>query len=137
MKKVVKRRTNIERPFNMGEWTQAQMFGVIRSAIRNAFRYNWNAAKECLKRASRPSQSSNKRLKTEYCCAHCKNKFYPRTEVEVDHKIEVGSLKSFSDVETFLKRFLLEDPDDYQVLCKEHHKVKTKAYMDSKKNGRV
>ncbi len=131
-KKTVKRRANIERPFNMGTMSSAAFFGTIRSTLRNTFRYNWEPAKEALKLASRPNQSANKRLKTEFQCAHCK-KWGARSECEIDHITECGSLKSYEDIPEFLKKLLPEDPSAYQILCVGCHKIKTRNYMESKK----
>jgi hypothetical protein len=140
-KKTVKRRTNIERPFNMGEWTSAMMFGTIRSALRKAFQYNWNPAKKALENARRQSQSkTNLRLKYEYKCACC-GKYFERKLVNLDHKLECGSLKTWDDVAPFLQNLLPEDENAYQVLCigtKEKpgcHLIKTKEYMDNKRKN--
>lgn len=88
---------------------------------------------EALKLASRPSQSKNKRLKTEYICAHC-SKWFKRADVQIDHIVECGSLKGWNDIVPFIKRLSIEDINGYQVLCKKCHLVKTKAYKESKKD---
>jgi len=88
---------------------------------------------EALKLASRPSQSNNKRLKTEYKCAHCK-KWSKRADVQIDHIIECGSLKDWDDVVPFIQRLTVEDVNSYQVLCKKCHVIKTKKYKEEKNN---
>ena len=77
-----------------------------------------------IKAASRPSQSKNKRLKTEYQCAKCK-KWFPRKEVQIDHVVPCGSLKGPDDIAGFLERLTPESTEAYQVLDKKCHKIKT------------
>jgi hypothetical protein len=81
------------------------------------FRFNWVPAKLALGRARRKSVSPNPRLKWEFQCAECK-RWFPRKEVELDHRTPCGSLKSANDLGPFLSRLLPEDADAYQVICK-------------------
>lgn len=78
---------------------------------------------KALDNASRPSESDNKRLKKEYKCAYC-HLWFPRKSVEIDHKIQAGSLRCYDDVVPFLIRLTSENVDDYQILCKPCHKIK-------------
>lgn len=118
-KKVLKERTR-----NAGTMTESQYFSKIRSILRSGFRY-WKPMQVALNNASRPSQSSNKRIKKEYQCAHCKH-WFPRNKVEIDHIIECGSLRNYDDVVPFIQRLTQESPTSYQLLCKPCHLVKTK-----------
>jgi 5-methylcytosine-specific restriction endonuclease McrA len=59
-----------------------------------------------------------------FTCAHCRGKFI-RNNVEVDHIIPCGSLKTIEDLPAFIARALPEDPKAFQVLCKQCHGVKT------------
>lgn len=114
----------IERPYNAGTMTESQFFSKIRSILRNGFRY-WKPAQVALNMASRPSQNKdNKRLKKEFKCAKCL-KWFKRSDVEIDHIIECGSLKSYNDIVPFLKRLTPEEHNRFQVLCKKCHKIKT------------
>lgn len=124
------RKTKTERTRNAGTWTEAQYFSKIRSALRNAFRY-YKPFQQALDAASRPSQSLNKRLKKEYKCNHCGN-WFPRKDVEIDHIEECGSLNSYDDIVPFIQRLAVEDSSSLQILCKEHHKIKTKTYLEKK-----
>ena len=119
-----------ERKFNYGTMTEAMYWSKIRSALRSAFRY-WKPAQEALNRASRPNKGKSKARK-EYQCNICKV-WYKRTEVEIDHIIECGSLKSYNDVVPFLKRLTIEDPEGFQVLCKACHKKKGDDYRNKNK----
>jgi len=119
---------------NGGKWTESGYFSRVRSALRRVFRY-WIPMQKALELASRPSQSSNRRLKKEYQCAKCK-KWKPRKSVEIDHIEECGSLKSYDDIVPFLKRLTKEEVSAYQILCKDTcHKQKTKKFL-KKKNGK-
>ena len=109
---------------NAGSLTESEYFGKIRSALRKAFQY-WKPAMIALEQASRKSESENKRLKKEYHCAKCK-KWFKRTDVQIDHIEECGTLKSYSDIALFLTKLTIEDPNGFQILCKPCHLKKTK-----------
>lgn len=109
---------------NGGTWTEAQYFSKIRSALRSAFRY-WKPITQALEKASRPYKGANKLQKKEYQCAMCLD-WYKRKEVEVDHKIPCGSLRSLEDISGFIERLTAEDTNAFQCLCKQCHLEKTK-----------
>jgi hypothetical protein len=121
-KKVVKKAT-VLKPRNGGTMTEAQFFGRIRALLRNGFRY-WKPMQLALKAASRPSQNANKRLRNEYMCNACKN-WFPRANVEIDHIIECGSLKTYQDIVPFIQRLTPENINAFQILCKPCHMAKT------------
>ena len=130
------KRQLVPRTHNYKTFTESQYFGKIRGALRNAFRY-WKPAMVALEAASRPSKSANKRLKKEYKCAKCK-KFFPRSNVEIDHIVEAGSLRCYEDIVPFIKRLTAEDIKSYQILCKKCHQAKTQDYKTKNKgNGKV
>ncbi|WP_395000381.1 HNH endonuclease [Acinetobacter sp.] len=79
---------------------------------------------EAKKLAKRDYKGANKKQKFEYQCNHCK-KWFKDSEVQVDHKIPVGSLLSWEDITPFLQKLIPEGLDAFQVLCKECHQVKT------------
>lgn len=106
------------------EWTTARFFGFIRSALRAA--YNRYPPKyETLKKAKVGKQVNlvTGRIAEHYKCAECDGLFSLKN-VEVDHKIDAGSLKSFEDLPLFVKRLFCSS-DDLQVLCKPCHRNKT------------
>lgn len=120
------------KPYNHGTMSEAAFFGKIRSMLRNGFRY-WKPMQEALKRAGRPSQDkTNKRLKTEYKCAKCK-KWFKRADVQIDHIIPCGSLSCYDDIVSFIKRLSTENINDYQILCKKCHLIKTKLEIEATK----
>jgi 5-methylcytosine-specific restriction endonuclease McrA len=102
-----------------GTWTEAKYFGFIRNALRDAFRkypvkhHAKNAAKEMTKKGVR------------YRCADCEELFASQ-EVHVDHIIPCGSLKNYDDLPGFVERMFCE-VDNFQVLCKPCHQIKTNA----------
>lgn len=120
---------------NHGKWSEGEYFSRVRSALRRAFRF-WIPMQMALEKASRPSQSSNKRLKKEYQCAKC-GKWRARKDVQIDHIEECGSLQKYEDIVPFLQRLTKEDINAYQILCKNTcHKQKTKKFLKKKKNER-
>jgi 5-methylcytosine-specific restriction endonuclease McrA len=114
----------VRRIRNGGTWTESQFFSAIRSALRQKFRY-WKPITKARDAARRVYKGKNKRQKWEYQCAHCQ-KWYKGGEVQVDHIIPCGSLRSYEDLVGFIKRLTPEDSEAFQVLCVECHKIKTK-----------
>lgn len=109
--------------------TEAQYWGKLRSALRNAYKW-WAPIKEAKLRARRPSK--RKRLKWEYQCAQCK-KWFPDKEVQVDHIVPCGSLRSLEDIAPFFEKLTCE-VDGFQVLCKDKcHAEKTKREREARK----
>ena len=122
-KKVVVKNPRVERTREMGTLTESAFFGKIRSALRNTFRY-WKPMYAKLKEA---------KVGSKYKCAMCGGLFV-RKEVEIDHIVGAGSLRSYEDIAGFVKRLTEEDINAYQVLCKkECHILKTKKDRNSKK----
>ena len=111
----------IEKTRNAGTQTEAAYWGGIRSALRRHFRY-WKPALNAKYAARRTYVGPNKRQKWEYQCAHCKQWFMEK-EVQTDHIIPAGSLKSGKDIEAFVERLTPEA--GFQELCKPCHQIKT------------
>jgi hypothetical protein len=114
-KKVVAN-PRVARTRNGGTQTQAEHMGKIRSALRNLSRF-W-----------RPIQAVRKRNKVgtgrsaKYYCEGCGGLF---ASVQVDHKVEAGSLRTYADLPAFCERLFAEDLDAYQCLCDKCHIAKT------------
>lgn len=104
----------VPRTRNSNTWTEAEFWGKIRSALRRISMY-YKPMKEAKLKARRVVK--NKRHKYEYKCAAC-NEWFKDKEVEVDHILEAGSLRSGKDLEGFVERLFAEDPNAYQILCK-------------------
>jgi len=134
MKKKKEKRVKASKIRGAGKYTESEYFQRIRQFLRKCFQY-WPPMQLALNKASRPSQSSNKRLKKEYQCNHCK-KWFPRKNVQIDHINECGSLSTYEDIVPFIKRLTIEDIDGFQILCKQDHSTKTKKYLKEKRDGR-
>lgn len=105
-------------------WTTAKFFGFVRSNLRMASQ-KYPARNEALK-ASIVGRMINKktgRLANHHKCASCGNIFVSK-EVQADHIIPAGSLRSFEDLPGFVER-LFCSVEGFQILCKTCHKSKT------------
>ena len=112
----------VEKTRNNGNWSEARYFGFIRSALRSAF-MKWQPKHEA-KRLSKIAYN-------QYECASCKGVFANK-EVEVDHIVPAGSLKTYEDLPGFVERMFCE-PDGFQVLCKPCHQLKTNQEREDRK----
>jgi hypothetical protein len=99
--------------------TEAQHFGKIRSALRSLTRFTWEPKKQCLKNAQCISYTGKKKI-VLYKCAMCAG-LYTAKQVEVDHIIPVGTLRSYSDLAGFCERLFVEDPALLRVVCEDCH----------------
>lgn len=113
----------VERTRAGGLWTEARYFSFIRGALRKAAtRYPVKfAVKEAARRAKPKSKAGRHRF--EYRCVGCK-KWFPDKEVQVDHIVPAGSLKTYDDLPSFVERLFCE-ADNLQVMCKPCHQLKT------------
>ena len=107
---------------NNGTMTEAAFWSFIRSSLRRRT-IVWKPINEVKKEARRPYVGENKRRKWEYQCASCKGYFSDK-EIQVDHKIEAGSLRSGKDLEGFVERLFCEK-EGLQVLCRNCHLEKS------------
>lgn len=120
---------------NHGTMTEAAFWSFIRSALRQKSRW-FKPISEAKRLARRKYRGPNHRQKWEYQCAICKNWFSDK-EVAVDHIIPAGSLSKPEDLPGFVMRLFCE-VDGLQVLCNEHHDIKTladRAKIKEEKNG--
>ena len=129
-KKKKTKRQLVPRTRNAETLTESQYWGKIRSALRNAFRY-WKPMTIAVEEASRKYEGEDKRQKKEYQCNKCK-KWFKRKEVNADHIIPCGSLRSYEDIEPFIKALTPEDPNRFQVLCKPCHQKKSNEERKNK-----
>jgi hypothetical protein len=114
---MTKKKYNIDRPFAGGTMSSAKYWSLIRSALRQAFRY-WPpmlAAKKANRTKDRVYQ---------YHCEACLGIFKEK-EIQIDHIEPLGSLKCEADLLPFIRRLSAET--GYQILCKACHKTKTAA----------
>lgn len=127
LKRRLKNRTRAN-----GRWTEARYFSFIRSALRMAW-IKYPVKYDALKLASKPNTGEfDNRTKNVYTCANCKNVFKVK-DVQVDHKISVGTLRTYDDLPRFVANLFCE-LNNLQVLCKDCHKEKTNK--ERKDDGR-
>ena len=99
-------------------WTQARFFSFLRSALRKAWQ-KWPPKYKALDRQAVPYKGKDKRRKKNYICESCGEEFM-KAEVEVNHVVPCGSLRSFEDLPGFVQRMFVGE-DKLEVLCKECH----------------
>ena len=118
-------RRKVPRVRNAGTWTEAEYWSRLRSCLRGMFRW-WLPARAVLRRARRAANGvRGARVKWVYECAACHGCTFIRREVEVDHVIPCGSLRSLADLAAFVERMTPEAESGFQVLCKSCHQTKT------------
>jgi hypothetical protein len=107
---------------NGGTWTESAFFGRLRSALRRLSMF-WKPSLAALKLAqvSAPGPHGRKWL---FRCAGCDGLFM-RKQVQIDHVVQVGSLRCLEDLPGFVERLLPEDPAAFRVLCKKCHSAVT------------
>ena len=97
--------------------------------LRGLLRRGWNKSPvkiEFLKKHRYKIKNPSKGKKEIWGgrCNICKNEF-PMKNLQVDHVIEAGSLKDFSDIEGFVTRLLACGEEDLQLACKGCHSIIT------------
>lgn len=116
------KKEKVPRTRGSGSLTESAFWSMIRSSLRQKSRW-WKPISDAKLKARRNNKSANKRLKYEYQCAICKG-WHPDKNIEVDHIIPAGSLRSGDDLKQFVERLFVEK-EGLQVLCRECHKIKT------------
>jgi len=123
MKKKSASRRTVPRTRAGGEWTEAEFWSFLRSGLREKSRRWPPLVRQVFDSVRRKNRSDNRRLKWEYQCRQCQG-WFPRNQVEADHIVPCGSLRSFADLEGFAERLFVE-VDGLQVLCGDCHAWKT------------
>lgn len=121
----------VERKRAGGTWSESRYFSFIRSALRRAsskYPVKW----QVLNDAKRPYIGNDKRSKWEYECNSCKGWFKTK-DVQVDHIVPAGSLKTYKDLAGFTERLFCE-ADNLQVLCTTCHDIKTQQEKQDAKS---
>ena len=123
-KKPVKQR--VPRTRAGGTMTESQYWSFIRSGLR-AKSQRWPPRYQVLN--GNRKRVTGKRHRYEHQCAECK-KWYKQKDIEIDHIIPCGSLKSYEDLPIFVERLFCE-PEGLRILCKECHKTVTKEQREN------
>lgn len=122
---MIKRKTRkirVPRTRNSATMTESAFWSWIRSALRQKSRW-WKPATEAKTKARRAYKGKNKRQKWEYKCAECTH-YFKATEINIDHIVPAGSLKTYSDLPGFVERLFCE-ANGLQVMCEDCHNKKT------------
>lgn len=127
---MAKKKRNVPRTRNNERWTEARFFGFIRSSLRRASCKWPPIVKDAKERVRRPYKGKNKRQRWEYQCEMCE-KWFAGKEVQVDHIVPAGQLKTFEDLPGFVERLFCE-VDGLRVLCKECHNGVTRSQRHQK-----
>lgn len=125
-----KRKIPLPKTRNGGTLTEAGFWSFIRSGLRQKSRW-WKPITDCKLSARRPYTGTNKRLKFEYQCNHCK-KWFPEKDINVDHIVQAGALNCAADLPEFVEKLFCEE-GGFQVLCETCHGIKTKAERSKSK----
>lgn len=121
-RKVVKTRAG-------GTWSEARYFGFIRSGLRR-MSARWPVKYQVMEESRRKYTGGDKRTKWEYQCAHCKGWFKGK-DIQVDHIVPAGSLKTFEDLPKFVSTLFCEK-ENLQTLCTSCHNIKTQEERNAK-----
>lgn len=107
--------------------TEAAFMSYVRSGIRKSL-WNRYPVKTLFMKANR-IRDINPRTGKECFGGICylTGKFFPQSELEIDHLVGGHSLKSLDDANDFLKGMLYVDYDDLRFVSKEAHKIKSYA----------
>jgi len=117
-----------------GRWSESRFWGFLRSSLRRAS-VRWPPKADALRAARRAYKGPNKRRQYEYLCAECGGWFAGK-EVEIDHIVPCGPLRSFGDLPGFCERLFVEQ-EGYQCICVGCHAEKTrKAKEQQKEDGK-
>lgn len=111
-------------------YTEAGFWSFIRSGLRAKYS-RWGPRYDILADAKIKYVGPNARQKFAYLCSQCGQSFAQK-EVEVDHIVECGSLRSFDDLPGFVERLFCEK-DGLRVVCKPCHKVITDQAREERK----
>ena len=121
-RKTVKRRLDLARPYNGGQWTEARMNSFIKSALRGA---RWPQKHECIKEAFvKHGVNPLTGKKCKLCrCSNCQELF-PQGKLHADHIVPCVGPEGFIDWNTFIARLYVEN-DGFQAVCHACHQEKT------------
>ena len=114
---------------NWPAWSDAKFWSFVRSGLRRKW-IMWPPRFEALKKARRPI--IGKRHKWEVKCSKCK-KWCLQKNVQVDHIVPVGTLKSYSHLDSFVRK-LFVPVEKLRILCKTCHLKKTLEERKIKNN---
>jgi hypothetical protein len=102
-----------------------KLLSVLRSCVRKVWmRHPTKLLK--LELAVEQDNDPNTRTIWKVKCERC-SEYFKKNEVEIDHIDGEHSLKTFSELEDFIKSILDVSLSDLNVICKQCHQIKTYA----------
>lgn len=104
------------------EWSMSRFWSFIRSALRAAW-LKYPVRYKVLDSAKVKYDGPDKRTKWLYRCNVCKS-LVKSKEIQVDHLIDAGSLKDYSDLPGFVERLFCGE-EHLQAICVPCHKKLT------------
>ena len=117
-KKSTKKRTDIDRPYCNGEWTQARFTSFVKSALRGA---RWPEKYRAIglafvEHGINPATGRKCKL---HKCSVCENLF-PQNAVQADHIVPVIGSEGFVSWDSFIQR-LFCPAEGFRVVCRPCH----------------
>lgn len=122
-KKPTKKRLDVPRPRNGGEWTESRFRSFVFSALRGA---RWPQKFRCISRAyvkDGINPKTGRKCKL-HKCPQCEE-LVTQNEMVADHVIPVVGPEGFIDWNTYIARLFVE-ADGFQAICRDCHKRITK-----------
>lgn len=116
-------RKPVPKPYAGGEWSHARFFQFLRSGLRQLSRRWPPVTRLVWLESRRPYVGPNKRQKWEHQCSAC-GEWYKRADMEADHIVPCGTLKSWDDLVGFTQRLLCE-VEGVRRLCNGCHQSRT------------
>jgi hypothetical protein len=110
-------------------WSNSQFWSFIRSGLRA--KWSRYPVKFQVLNAAKRKALLNPRAKWEYQCDVCKT-WVLQKDIEVDHIIPCGALRSYEDLPQFVER-LFCGAEHLRTVCKQCHKIITKEEKDATK----
>lgn len=102
-----------------GEWTEAAFWSFLRSGLRQLSRRWPPVTRLVWAESRRPYLGPNKRQKWEHQCAAC-GTWGKRADMQADHILPCGPLRSWDDLPIFTQRLLCE-VEGVRILCERCH----------------
>lgn len=130
-KKIPKKRLDIPRPRNGGEWTEARFNSFIKSALRGA---RWPQKYVCVRNAyvkDGLNPKTGRKCKLHQC-PQCDNLF-PQNQMVADHIEAVVGPEGFTNWDDYIRRLFCE-ADGFQAICKDCHNRITNHEKQTRKN---
>ena len=123
-KKKARKRQDVPRPRNGGQWTEARFISFVKSALRGAM---WPPKYEAIRKAyvgDGVNPSTGRKCKL-HLCPECGGTF-PQNGMQADHVIAVVGPEGFVSWNLFIERLFVE-AEGFRAVCRACHKRITDA----------